>query len=83
MINKAVTKIGWIGTGQMGKSMASNLMKGGYQLSVFNRTRWKADELIEKGATFVECPRELASQCDYLFLVLGKPQNVEDIIYGE
>jgi len=67
----------------MGKSMASNLMKGGYQLSVFNRTRWKADELIEKGATFVECPRELASQCDYLFMMLGKPQNVEDIIYGD
>jgi len=43
-------KIGWIGTGVMGASMAGHLQKAGHDLSVFSRTRKKAENLIEKGA---------------------------------
>jgi len=52
MINKAVSKVGWIGTGVMGKSMCGHLIKNGYQLSVYNRTKSKADDLVNMGATY-------------------------------
>lgn len=65
----------------MGKSMCGHLIKNGYQLSVYNRTRSKADELVKMGATYYETPRELASQVDYLVLMLGYPKDVEDMIY--
>ena len=45
-------RVGWIGTGVMGKSMAGHLQKKGHKLSVFNRTASKADELVAAGATF-------------------------------
>lgn len=45
-------KIGWIGTGVMGNSMAGHLINKGYQVSVFNRTKSKTDNLVEKGAQF-------------------------------
>merc|ERR1712086_860271 len=80
MINKAISKVGWIGTGVMGKSMCGHLMKNGYQLSVYNRTRSKAEDLVNMGATYCETPRELASKVDYLVLMLGYPKDVEDMI---
>ena len=43
-------KIGWIGTGVMGNSMAGHLISKGYQVSVYNRTKSKTDNLVEKGA---------------------------------
>jgi len=43
-------RVGWIGTGVMGKSMAGHLMSNGYQLSIYTRTKAKADELLSKGA---------------------------------
>ena len=45
-------RIGWIGTGVMGKYMAGHLMKKGHSLSVFNRTASKADDLVSAGASF-------------------------------
>lgn len=81
MINKATAKIGWIGTGVMGKSMAGHLIKNGYQLSVYNRTKWKADDLVAAGATYYESPREVAQNVDYLFLMLGYPKDVHDMVY--
>ena len=75
-------KVGWIGTGVMGKSMAQHLMKNGYQLSVFNRTASKADELVKEGAVFAQ-PIEIAKESDYLFLMLGYPKDVEDMVLGD
>lgn len=73
-------KIGWIGTGVMGLHMAGHLMaKGGYQLSVYNRTESKADELVKKGATF-KSAQEIAQESDYLFLMLGYPHDVENML---
>ena len=53
VINKSL-KIGWIGTGVMGKSMAGHIMKNGYNLSVFTRTKSKAEGLIKNGAIFTD-----------------------------
>jgi len=75
-------KIGWIGTGVMGKSMCKHLLNKGYEISIFNRTADKASELIEMGAKFLK-PIEIAQTCDYVFLMLGYPRDVEEIVIGE
>ena len=49
-MEKAAIRIGWIGTGVMGKSMAGHLLSKGYQVSVYTRTQSKAEELISRGA---------------------------------
>jgi 3-hydroxyisobutyrate dehydrogenase len=78
MVEKAV-RVGWIGTGVMGKSMAGHLMKKGYSMSVFNRTASKADELVSNGATFMPAI-DVAKQSDYVFLMLGYPHDVEKMV---
>jgi 3-hydroxyisobutyrate dehydrogenase-like beta-hydroxyacid dehydrogenase len=70
-------KIGFIGLGIMGSRMAANLLKHGYDLVVFNRTRAKAQPLLEKGASFAESPAKLAEQVDVLFTMLAHPDAVE------
>lgn len=55
-MNKTLIKIGWIGIGVMGKSMAGHLMNQGYTLLVHNRTKSKADELVQMGATYCDNP---------------------------
>ena len=72
---EAGAKIGWIGTGVMGKSMAGHLMSRGHTLLVHNRTASKADELVANGAQFMS-PIEIAQQADFLFLMLGYPHDV-------
>ena len=70
-------KIGFIGLGIMGSRMAANLQKHGYALVVFNRTRAKAQPLLDKGASFAESPAKLAEQVDLLFTMLAHPDAVE------
>ena len=53
MVDKVI-RVGWIGTGVMGKSMVGHLMNNGYQLSIYTRTKAKAEELISKGAQWKE-----------------------------
>jgi 3-hydroxyisobutyrate dehydrogenase-like beta-hydroxyacid dehydrogenase len=69
-------KIGFIGLGIMGSRMAANLQKHGYDLVVFNRTRAKAQSLLDKGATFAESPAALAAEVDILFTMLAHPDAV-------
>jgi 3-hydroxyisobutyrate dehydrogenase len=67
-------KIGWIGTGVMGKSMAEHLINKGYNdIYVFNRTASKADGLVKLGAKYMESPIAVAKEVDVLFLMLGYP----------
>lgn len=67
----------------MGKSMAGHLIKNGHTLFVYNRTKAKADGLVSMGATYVETPRELAKQVDYLFLMVGYPRDLETLIFDK
>jgi 3-hydroxyisobutyrate dehydrogenase-like beta-hydroxyacid dehydrogenase len=75
-------KIGFIGLGIMGSRMAANLQKHGYDLVVFNRTRGKAQPLIDDGATFAESPAKVAEQVDMLFTMLAHPDAAEQAALG-
>ena len=77
------TKIGWIGTGVMGSSMVGHLMDAGFSATVYNRTKVKANALIEKGATWAETPQEVAEASDVIFTIVGYPQDVREVILGE
>jgi 3-hydroxyisobutyrate dehydrogenase len=76
------TSIGWIGTGVMGLSMCGHLMKRGFVPTVFNRTREKALPLIEKGAAWVDSPRKVAEKSDVLFTMVGFPEDVREVYFG-
>lgn len=80
MLNKTAA---WIGTGVMGASMCSHLMKKGYQMRVYNRTRSKADALIAEGAAWCSSPAEAAKGCSVIFTIVGYPADVENVILGE
>ena len=73
--------IGWIGTGVMGKSMCGHLLKAGYNLNIFNRTKSKGEDLLNQGAKWRE-PAELAQNSDVVILMLGYPQDVESMTIG-
>src|SRR5438876_8317031 len=75
-------KIGFIGLGIMGSRMAANLQKHGYSLVAFNRTRAKAQPLLDKGASFAESPAKVAEQVDVLFTMLAHPDAVEQAALG-
>src|SRR5436305_4239919 len=69
-------KVGFIGLGIMGSRMAANLQEKGHELVVFNRTRSKAQPLLDKGAVFAESPAKLGTQADVLFTMLAHPDAV-------
>ena len=75
--------IGWIGTGVMGLSMCGHLMKAGHRLTVFNRSREKADVLLEKGAAWADTPKEVARASDIVFTMVGFPDDVREVVLGE
>ena len=75
-------KIGFIGLGIMGGRMAANLQKHGYDLVAFNRTRAKAQPLLDNGATFAESPAKVGDQVDVLFTMLAHPDAVEEAALG-
>eukprot|EP00742_Colponemidia_sp_Colp-10_P004884 GILJ01005217.1.p1 GENE.GILJ01005217.1~~GILJ01005217.1.p1 ORF type:complete len:341 (-),score=48.36 GILJ01005217.1:277-1245(-) len=76
-------RIGWIGTGVMGKSMCGHLISAGYPVTVYTRTPEKASELVARGATLVETPRDVAKQSDVVFSMVGYPSDVEEIVFGK
>ena len=73
-------RIGWIGTGIMGRSMAMHLLKGGYALNVFNRTESKAADLVQNGAVWHSSSHEIAKHSDIVFLMLGYPHEVRETV---
>ncbi|ORC91075.1 2-hydroxy-3-oxopropionate reductase [Trypanosoma theileri] len=75
-------KVGYIGLGLMGKSMAGNILKAGFPLVVFNRTRSKMDELVTQGARAAVSPADLASQVDVIFTNVSDSQDVYEVIFG-
>lgn len=74
--------IGWIGTGVMGASMAGHLIDAGYSCMVFNRTKEKADKLIDKGAVWCNSPAEIAALCHVVFTIVGYPKDVREVYLG-
>ena len=83
MADPATTRIGWIGCGVMGRSMCGHLIDAGYHATIFNRTREKAEPLIERGATWASSPRAVAEESDVVFTIVGYPNDVSAVILGE
>lgn len=81
-IDPKQTRIGWIGTGVMGVSMCGHLMKHGYRTTVFNRTRAKAEPLLERGAQWADNPCEVAKASDVVFTIVGFPADVRQVVLG-
>ena len=76
-------RIGWIGTGIMGNPMCRHIMDAGYELSIFTRTQQKAQNLIEKGARWLNSPQFVAEESDIVFSMVSYPQDVRDVILGK
>ncbi len=75
-------KVAFIGIGVMGKSMAGHLLEAGYPVSVYNRTRSKADDLVSKGAIWADSPASAASDADIVITIVGFPADVEETYFG-
>jgi 3-hydroxyisobutyrate dehydrogenase len=76
-------KIGWIGTGVMGCSMAGHVRDAGHDLFLYNRTREKAQGLIERGGRWCDSPAEVARNAEIVFTIVGYPRDVEEMYLGE
>jgi len=76
-------KIGWIGTGIMGGSMAGHLQAAGHELYVFNRTKDKAESLLAKGAHWCKSPAEVIDNAETVFTMVALPIDVEEVYMGE
>jgi 3-hydroxyisobutyrate dehydrogenase len=75
-------KIAWIGTGVMGASMAGHLQKAGHELTVYNRTRSKADALLAGGAQWADTPAAASANAEVIFMIVGYPKDVEAVALG-
>lgn len=76
-------KVGFIGIGIMGKSMARNLMKAGFEVSVYTRTKAKAEDIIAEGAVWCDDVRTCAAGRDAVITIVGYPKDVEEVYFGE
>ena len=74
-------KIGFIGVGIMGKSMVRNLMKSGYELHIFARTKAKVEDVIGEGAIFHESIAECVKDCEAVITIVGFPKDVEEVYF--
>src|ERR1043166_1348738 len=77
------TRIGWIGTGVMGRWMCQHLMTKGYSATVFNRSKDKAKPLLDEGAAWGDTPRAVAERSDVVFAIVGFPRDVREGFLGE
>ena len=75
--------VGLIGLGLMGKPMGHNLLKAGFPLVVWNRTKERADDLVREGAKWAGSPRDVAAQSDVLITIVSDPPAVELVLWGE
>jgi len=79
----AATRIGWIGTGVMGSAMCGHLLTTRYHVTVHSRTKAKAKPLLDLGATWVKNPRMVAAESGTIFTMVGFPQDVRTVYFGE
>lgn len=76
------TRLGWIGTGVMGSSMCGHLLDRGFEVTVSNRTRAKAEPLVARGARWADTPRQVAEAADVVFTIVGYPADVREVVLG-
>src|SRR5262245_37797065 len=76
------TRIGWIGTGVMGRWMCQHVIQKGYSATVYNRSRDKTQSLIDLGAAFADSPKVVAERSDVVFAIVGFPKDVREVFLG-
>lgn len=76
------TRIGWIGTGVMGRWMCQHLMTKGYKATVYNRSKDKAKALLDEGAAWADTPQKVAQNADVVFAIVGFPKDVREVFLG-
>jgi len=80
--NKLKPSIGFIGMGHMGSHMAQRLLDAGYQVTVYDRTEEKAQELEHRGAMFAQTPKELAANCQVVMACVTNDEAQHDVMFG-
>ena len=76
-------RVGWIGTGVMGASMCGHVLAAGHEVTVYTRTRSKAEPLLARGARWAGTPAEVAADSDVVFTIVGYPTDVREVILGQ
>ena len=76
-------KIGFIGVGIMGKSMVRNLMKAGFDVAIYTRTKSKVEDVICEGAAWRDSVKECVADRDAVITIVGYPKDVEEVYFGE
>jgi 3-hydroxyisobutyrate dehydrogenase len=74
-------KVGWIGLGRMGEAMVKRLTKAGHVVDIWNRTRSKAEPLVEYGATLVDSKLDLAA-CETVFTMVSTTDDLKEVLFG-
>ena len=76
-------QVGYIGLGLMGKSIARNILKGGFSVTVHNRSQAAVEELVSEGAERAVSPADVAARSDVVFTNLPDSPDVEKVVFGE
>src|SRR6185369_12384991 len=76
-------QLAWIGTGVMGASMCGHLLTAGHRVTVYSRTRAKAQPLIDRGAAWADSPGAAAAASDVIFTMVGMPDDVREVYLGQ
>lgn len=72
-------RIGWVGVGIMGAPLCEHLLREGYALTIHNRTKSKAEDLLKQGARWVDATADMIADADIIFTMLGFPNDVRDV----
>ena len=78
-----MSRITFIGIGVMGRSMACNLLKAGHEITVYTRTKAKAEKLLSLGAKWEQSPAKASENAEIVISMVGYPRDVEEIYLGE
>jgi 3-hydroxyisobutyrate dehydrogenase len=76
------TRVGWIGTGVMGRWMCQHVMDKGYKATAYNRSQEKARPLLDAGAAWADTPRAVAERADVVVAIVGFPRDVREVFLG-
>lgn len=83
MTRHSIENVGFIGLGIMGRSMAANLLKAGYSLTVWNRTASRMTPLVDAGARGAASPRDVAATADVVITMVTDSPDVEQVLFGD
>ncbi|MCP1102940.1 3-hydroxyisobutyrate dehydrogenase-like beta-hydroxyacid dehydrogenase [Aequitasia blattaphilus] len=78
-----MAKIGWIGLGNMGNPMSQNLLKAGHEVTVWNRTKSKADEVLAAGAKWADSPKAVTEASDVIFTMVSNGPTLHAVNFGD